>query len=639
MTSSPHLDDAHRRGRYRFADFELDAETGELTRRGEAVPLPPQAARLLALLVERPGSLVTREEIRRCLWPPDTHVEAELGINYAVRRIRRALDDESANPTFVETLPRRGYRFRSPVETMDGADPGGAEGSAGGTSIGAAARGHPAVSILIAAVLVVGLGALVAGALRREPTAAPAPPRLAVFPLAASDELRPVAQGLGEEITASLIRYLGDGVDVVAFSSTRQLGVSPATEEVAARLSADFQLTGTLTADGQLLRAHLSLAGVGDGRELWTGTFAVARHDLAAARGDLARGVATALGRELPLAGPEPPAVRVPPEAWERYLLGLGLLQTLPDNELATREERTEQIRRAISLFEECVAAAPDFADGWAALARARDWSQLWAPPGEWGPAEEAAAARAVALDPGQGEALATLGQLALDIRRDWADADRLTARAVRHGRGMSRTHAARSDVLAAAGRIAEARRELAEARRLDPLDWLSAYQEAYLEFLGRDFAEAKRRLTLLRRGHPADPFLVSLLVRIHVLEGDEEAALAVVRDLWRRSMPGEDPPTALAAYWQRMDRYFRRESQQRYVAVHWRALPLIGLGRLTEAAELLRDEACGDHPSILSLIHVDPFYLQLEGQPAYEEAVRCVGMPRVSGDDPRARP
>lgn len=611
------------RGRYRFADFELDAGTGELRRRGEAVPLPPQALRLLTLLVERPGTLVTREEIRRCLWPPDTHVEAELGINYAVRRIRQALDDESANPTFVETLPRRGYRFRSPVERMDGADPG-----------GAGRRGRRAVSILIAAVLVTGLGVWVAAALRREPPAVPAPPRLAVFPLAASDELRPVAQGLGEEITASLIRYLGDGVDVLAFSSTRQLGEAPATEEVAARLAADFQLTGTLAADGELLRADLRLASVGDDRELWTGTFAVARRDLGAARGDLARSVAAALGRKLPLAATAPPAVQVPPEVWERYLLGLGLLQTLPANEEETWEERRAQIRRAIALFEECVAAAPDFADGWAALARARDWSQLWAPPGEWAPAEEEAASRAVALDPGHAEALAILGILALDVRRDWADAERLTARAVRHGRGVSRAHSARSDVLAAAGRIAEARRELAEARRLDPLYWLFAYQEAYLELLDGNFGEAERRLTLLRRGHPGDPVLISLLVRIHVLEGDEEAALAVVRDLWQHPMPGEDPPATLADYWQRMDRYFRRESERRYVAVYWRALPLIGLGRRSEAAELLRDEACGERLAVLSFIHVDPFYRQLAGQPAYEEAVRCVALPQASGDN-----
>jgi DNA-binding winged helix-turn-helix (wHTH) protein len=94
-----------------FGTFTLDRATGELTRGGRAVPLQNQPARVLSLLVSRPGQLVTREELRRALWADDTFVEFETALNIAVTKIRQALGDSAASPRFVETIPRRGYRF------------------------------------------------------------------------------------------------------------------------------------------------------------------------------------------------------------------------------------------------------------------------------------------------------------------------------------------------------------------------------------------------------------------------------------------------------------------------------------------------------------------------------------------------
>jgi len=102
--------------RYRFGVFELDATTGELRRQGVRIKLNAQPLQVLALLLERPGELLTREEISRELWPDGTFVDYEHGVNSAVNRIREALSDTAANPRFVETLARRGYRFVAPVE-------------------------------------------------------------------------------------------------------------------------------------------------------------------------------------------------------------------------------------------------------------------------------------------------------------------------------------------------------------------------------------------------------------------------------------------------------------------------------------------------------------------------------------------
>ena len=108
--------------RYRFGAFEADAATGELRRQGIRIKLNAQPFQVLLMLLERSGDLLTREEISRNLWPDGTFVDYEHGVNSAVNRIREALGDTAANPRFVETLARRGYRFVAPVERISPAE-------------------------------------------------------------------------------------------------------------------------------------------------------------------------------------------------------------------------------------------------------------------------------------------------------------------------------------------------------------------------------------------------------------------------------------------------------------------------------------------------------------------------------------
>jgi cholera toxin transcriptional activator len=104
--------------RYRFGAFEADATTGELRRQGIRIRLNAQPFQVLCLLLERPGELLTREEISRELWPDGTFVDYEHGVNSAVNRIRESLGDTASSPKFIETLARRGYRFVAPVERI-----------------------------------------------------------------------------------------------------------------------------------------------------------------------------------------------------------------------------------------------------------------------------------------------------------------------------------------------------------------------------------------------------------------------------------------------------------------------------------------------------------------------------------------
>ncbi len=110
--------------RYRFGVFEVDSTTGELRRRGVRVKLHAQPLQVLLLLLERPGEMLTREEICKVLWPDGTFVDYEHGVNSAVNRLRDALGDKASSPRFVETLARRGYRFVAPVERIASGEAG-----------------------------------------------------------------------------------------------------------------------------------------------------------------------------------------------------------------------------------------------------------------------------------------------------------------------------------------------------------------------------------------------------------------------------------------------------------------------------------------------------------------------------------
>src|SRR6266576_6625995 len=116
-------EDIHLRVRLRFGVFELDPRAGELRKHGLRVRLQEQPFQVLAMLLEHPGEVLTREELQKRLWPADTVVDFDRGLNKAINRLREALGDDADNPRFIETLPQRGYRFLMEVEASTPAEP------------------------------------------------------------------------------------------------------------------------------------------------------------------------------------------------------------------------------------------------------------------------------------------------------------------------------------------------------------------------------------------------------------------------------------------------------------------------------------------------------------------------------------
>ena len=126
----------------RFGVFEVDLRAGELRNSGLKIKLQEQPFQVLEMLLRRPGDVVTREELQKAVWPADTFVDFDRGLNKAVNKIREALGDSADNPRLVETLPRRGYRFIAPVDVDAGAEPSPGPANAGPPSPRGLSLGH-----------------------------------------------------------------------------------------------------------------------------------------------------------------------------------------------------------------------------------------------------------------------------------------------------------------------------------------------------------------------------------------------------------------------------------------------------------------------------------------------------------------
>ena len=486
-------------GRVRFGPFELDLGTGELRRNGEAVHLQQQPARVLALLVRQPGRLVTREELRRHLWGDDVFVDFQRGLNFCVMQIRDALGDDAETPRFVETLPRRGYRFIAPAEAVEPAGPPENEGPAAPTRPQRPAwRRHAPRAALVAA-LAVALGTAGWTPAGRhgvgEAAAASAlATRVAVLPfepIGGGDGL-PIADGLTEEVIVETGRVAPGRLGVIARSSVeRYAGGTVDLARVASELGVEFVMEGSVRREGGRVRVTARLVRCRDQSQVWAESYERTLDDVLGVQHEIARAAAGGIGIALDpttRASASPP---VPdPEAWRLYLLGRRAF-----------DERTEEaLGRARRHFEAAIAAAPGYAPAHAGLADV--WSVL-VDQGQVAPAEgsaraEAEARRALELDPASDAA-----------------------------------HVSLAGVLAAGGRdLPAARRHLERALALNPSNSLA--RKWYCGVLA-DLGHTAEALEQARIGARADPLSASVVYNLGahlVIDGRREEALGVAKHL-----------------------------------------------------------------------------------------------------------
>lgn len=339
----------------RFGEFEFDPETLELRGDGRVVRLQPQPARLLELLIARRGAVVSREDVRRHLWPDKVHVEFNQSMNSCVKRIRVVLGDSADAPEYIETLPRLGYRFLQPVSEVDGVDD--AMFATGGTG----PRWRSTMGAVLTTVgVVIGIAATALIRHALDPaTATPTEPSrkvLTVLPFSAVETwagAEPFRQGLTQELITSLGRQRPNRLAVVA-RDTRPV---PSAGGGVTGLRTDFLLDGRVQREEGRLRVWARLVQAADGTLLWSESYDGAAGDTLVFQADVGGRIAAAVIDRLAqrlVAAPRPRA------AWQRDG-SLQLAQKARARDLLGAE--TQQVVRDLLTVHERVAPTFEAAD------------------------------------------------------------------------------------------------------------------------------------------------------------------------------------------------------------------------------------------------------------------------------------
>jgi len=474
---------------FKFGVFEADHRTGELTKLGKRVKLQEQPFQLLVMLLERPGELVLREQLRERLWPTTT-VDFDHGLNKAISKIREALGDSAENPRFIETIASRGYRFLADVTAVQDGQPNDAASDLAGSEplgpeipsdVGASthrpagAFGWKLSGVVTALVLAVFLSWLFYSWNRPSSTIH----SLAVLPLenlSGDGSQDYFADGMTDE----LITCLGQISAVRVISRTSAMtykGTHKPLAEIARELNVDAVVEGSVLHSGDRVRIAAQLIEVPADKHIWAESYEGDFRDTLTLQSKVARSIAeqirATLDRQEQVALAKSRVVN--PQAYEAYLKGRYFWNKRTGNGLRT----------AIEYFNHAIELDPTYAEAYSGLADSYalsgDWEYGVLPPQEAFLKAKAAATKALELDDRLGEAHTSLA-FALDLYGwDWESAETEYKLAIKLSPSYATAHLWYAWHLILMGRNSEGLLELRKAESLDPLSLI----------IGADMADA----------------------------------------------------------------------------------------------------------------------------------------------------
>jgi TolB-like protein/DNA-binding winged helix-turn-helix (wHTH) protein/Tfp pilus assembly protein PilF len=451
-----------------FGNYEFDCHTGELRRGGTALKLQPQPAKVLSILVRRAGDIVTREELTEQVWGSETYVDFEHGLNFAIRKIRTVLEDDPDQPTFVETIPKRGYRFIAAVTNpATGQEQPQVMPAAGMPTRSPARRKILYAGAAIVLAVIFGLSWY-----HRNSIVGPANARqirsLAVLPLRnLSDD--PSQEYFSDGMTDELITDLAKarGLRVISHTSVERFkGTKLSLPEIARQLGGvDAVVEGTILRSGDRIRITAQLIDARSDQHLWANSYDRSLRDVLSTENQVSQSIAQTIELELSgeartyLASARP----INPEAHDAYLKGRFFWS-----------QRSEpDLKKAIDSFQLAIAKDPNYAPAYSGLADTYfylgyAWGKM--PPTEAMPLARAAASRAVELDPNSAEAHTSLAMVELTYDWNFPGAEQEFKRAIALNPNYEWAHHAYSGLLIASGRPEQAILEARKAVETDPL-------------------------------------------------------------------------------------------------------------------------------------------------------------------------
>jgi TolB-like protein/DNA-binding winged helix-turn-helix (wHTH) protein/tetratricopeptide (TPR) repeat protein len=573
----------------KFGTFELDVRLRELRTGSTRVRLQEQPFEILRLMLERPGEVVTREQLRQHLWPAGTYVDFEHSLNAAVKRLRAALGDDADNPRFVETLPRRGYRFIARLDTSSTPATLGTPGTRGT------------------------LGTL------RHPRL-----RLAVLPFAnlSEDPAQDYfSDGLTEEMIAQIGSVAGGRIGVVArWSSMVFKGTTRRVQEIGETLRVDYLVEGSVRCVGDRVRITARLVETAGETHLWSDAYDREMTNCLSVQTDVAARVARSLAMELSSSGERPAACA--PTAYQAYLKGRYYWNKPFDDGL----------KEAIAFYQRALEASPSYGAAHAALARAHVARAEFyhSLPRQALKDAEASASRALETDPTLYEAHLALA----DVRRmhdlDWSGAEASYADAIAHNPSYESAHRAYGMALSVQGRHAEAIRASERACELDPLCLVVGTTAGWTRYVAGDYDAA---IDHCRNTIDMDPAFMParrVLAAAYLQAGRQAEALSELESAVSLSEGDSDPMLLLwlahakAATGNRRDAAAlitraRALERERYVPPYHLAMAFVGLDDVETAFELL-DQAWLDRDPAVAGVHVEPRFEPIRGDRRYGE-------------------
>jgi TolB-like protein/DNA-binding winged helix-turn-helix (wHTH) protein/tetratricopeptide (TPR) repeat protein len=627
----------------RFGPFEINLQSEELRKSGMRVRLSGQPFQVLAFLVERAGEIVTREELRSRLWPADTFVDFDHGLNNAVARIREVLDDSSDRPRYVETVPRRGYRFVAPVADVlpaaaaespvnsgqDPARPGTSDNSAGSAEQKFPSKRMRVLLAGLAALMLFSFAVLLYRGRGATGTRPPKIKSLAVLPLKnlSGD---PTQEYLADGMTEALIGRLSmiRGLRVISRTSVMSLKDSRlSAPDIARTLQVDALVEGSVIREGSRIRVYAQLIRGATDDHFWSETYDRELPDVLALESDVAQSVARKV--EVTVTGEEHSrlvaARHVSPDVYESYLKG----------QFAKGNSRAE-IEQSIAYFEDAITKDATFAPAYVGLADAYErlgGSFLGAPTYETRPKVIRAAQKALDLDPGLAEAHALLGRI-LKKQFKWADAEAEYKQALALNPNNATAHLEYAEWLVSHGRVDEALAWSERARELDPLG-KAGETIGWILFQARRYDDSIRELRSFLAVHADDAIAHLGLAFPMIANGQAEDAipdLEKTASMMHRS-PGALELLATAharaghrAAALRLLEELRRRRETGYVQATSFINPNLGLGNYDEAFVWF-ERAYREREGILQWLKVHPFFDPVRGDPRFANLLHRVGL------------
>jgi TolB-like protein/DNA-binding winged helix-turn-helix (wHTH) protein/tetratricopeptide (TPR) repeat protein len=639
----------------RFGVFEVDLRSGELRKKGARVRLQGQPFLLLVTLLKQRGEVITRDELRGTLWPDGTFINFDHSLGTALNKLRDVLGDSAANPRFIETLPRRGYRFIAPIEAVgeiqfsrvaSDVPPVQQEPAAGeldesrepdqvqpldATIPGTRPSWPIAWKMSGLVVLLLSVSLAVWLPLRGR---ADAPIRsLAVLPL---ENLSgdPSQDYFSDGMTDELIAELGQISQLRVISRTSAMtykGARKPLPQIARELNVDAVVEGTVLRSGNRVRITAQLILASAEKHLWAHSYEVVLKDILLLQKDVARSIAGQIRTKLN--STEATGLNhskaVNPEAYDAYLKGRYFWN-----------KRTgEGLKKAIGYFTQAIETDPTYAPAYSGMADSYalmgDWEYGVLPPADAFPKAKAAAAKALALDNTLGEAHTSLAFVFDLFDWNWEAAEREYRQAVDLSPNYATVHQWYSWHLIVLGKTGEALAEMGKAEGLDPLSLIISADMADVLLISRRYDEAIQQS---RKTMEMDPhFAVAhyQLGQAFVQKRMDDEAIAELQQAIGLSGGNKTFRSALAYAYARSGRRdkaleilndLNNRLNNGFLNASEIALVYIGLGDKDQAMTWL-EKAYGErfNPSVLIRPSFDP----LRSDPRFQNLLRRIGLSR----------